>query len=118
VTDTQKLEDYEDARRLLLADGQFRPHASLTEMARSLLIQRDSSRRRGAEWREQVLAAGEADEAQAPDTALLESHARLLEALCHMRMCGRCAEDSWNACDGGRDANDAIAAAEKLAVQR
>jgi hypothetical protein len=65
MTDAQKLADYEDARRLLLADGQFWPHASLTEMARSLLIQRDSSRRRGAEWREQVLAVHEADLAAA-----------------------------------------------------
>lgn len=36
----------------------------------------------------------------------------LLVALRHMKVCGACAEDSWETCQGGRDALEAMAKAE------
>lgn len=35
----------------------------------------------------------------------------LLAALLHMRVCASCAEGDWEDCEGGRAANEAIAAA-------
>lgn len=32
----------------------------------------------------------------------------LLEALQHMKMCGSCGEDSWDICEGGRQAQAAL----------
>ena len=42
---------------------------------------------------------------------LLESNrlnSELVEALQHMKMCGSCAEDSWNLCEGGKQAQAAL----------
>jgi hypothetical protein len=61
----RRLADHEAARWRLLQDGEFPPSASLDEMARSLLIQRDNARRATEGWRSQVLAVHEADLAAA-----------------------------------------------------
>jgi hypothetical protein len=45
---------------------------------------------------------------------LLESHARLLDAIYHLRLCRSCSEGSLEGCEDGRAVLDAVAAAEKL----
>lgn len=48
-------------------------------------------------------------------TTLLED--RLAEALMHMKACGDCAEDAWNACEGGREALAALAEYDRARQQ-
>lgn len=43
---------------------------------------------------------------------LIAAAPELYEALLHMKTCGACAEDNWNACEGGRRAEAALAKAE------
>lgn len=52
--------------------------------------------------------AGEREKIREKDATIRD----LLAALLHMKGCGACAEDSWETCEGGRDALAAIAKAE------
>lgn len=54
-------EDYAEAKRVLAADCELPPRASVTDCVRLLIAQRNRARSGQAHWREQVMAVADAD---------------------------------------------------------
>lgn len=70
----------------------------LLDEKRRLLLQID-------DLKKQRIEAGQCLSQAARDLADANRlNGELVEALQHMKMCGSCGEDSWNICDGGRQA--------------